>query len=192
MAQLGFLGSTGTVTGSKYLLRSGTASVLVDCRLYQGLKALRLRDWAPPPVAPKDVDALVLTHAHLDHSGYLPRFIEQGFAGPVHASPGTRDLCAILLPDSGHLQEEEGDRRVEIVALAAKKIQEAGLDAPVCGGVHGIFSPDALGALRDAGAARIVTTNTVAHETNAIDITALVARGVQSVHKEIRNAIRIR
>lgn len=78
------------------------------------------------------------------------------------------------------------------MALAAKKIQEAGLEAPVCVGVHGIFSPDALPALRDAGAARIVTTNTIAHETNAIDVAPAVARGVQSVHKEIRNEIRIR
>ncbi|MGE0873587.1 MAG: MBL fold metallo-hydrolase RNA specificity domain-containing protein [Burkholderiales bacterium] len=107
MAQLRFLGGAGTVTGSKYLLRSGASSVLVDCGMFQGLKMLRLRNWAPPPVAPKDVDAVVLTHAHLDHSGYLPRFIKQGFGGPVHASPGTRDLCGILLPDSGHLQEEE-------------------------------------------------------------------------------------
>jgi metallo-beta-lactamase family protein len=105
--ELTFLGAAGTVTGSKYLLRSGGRSVLVDCGLFQGLKALRLRNWAPPPVRPRDVGAVVLTHAHLDHSGYLPRFIAQGFAGPVHASPGTRDLCAILLPDSGHLQEEE-------------------------------------------------------------------------------------
>ncbi len=78
------------------------------------------------------------------------------------------------------------------MALATKKIQEAGLSAPVCVGVHGIFSPDALGALRDAGAARIVTTNTIAHETNAIDVTPLVARGIESLQKEIRNAIRIR
>jgi metallo-beta-lactamase family protein len=104
---LTFLGATGTVTGSKYLLRASGPSVMVDCGLFQGLKMLRLRNWAPPPAAPKEVDAVVLTHAHLDHSGYLPRFIKQGFAGPVHASPGTRDLCAILLPDSGHLQEEE-------------------------------------------------------------------------------------
>ena len=106
-AELTFLGGAGTVTGSKYLLRNGAAGVLVDCGLFQGLKALRLRNWAPPPVSPKDVDAVVLTHAHLDHSGYLPRFIRQGFAGPVYSSPGTRDLCGILLPDSGHLQEEE-------------------------------------------------------------------------------------
>lgn len=107
MAELTFLGGTGTVTGSKYLLQSNAESVMVDCGLFQGLKTLRLRNWASPPVVLKDVDAVVLTHAHLDHSGYLPRFIQQGFAGPVYASPGTRDLCAILLPDSGHLQEEE-------------------------------------------------------------------------------------
>lgn len=106
-AELTFLGATGTVTGSKYLVRSGAASVLVDCGLFQGLKALRLRNWAPLPVKPKDVDAVVLTHAHLDHSGYLPRFIREGFSGPVHSSVGTRDVCEILLPDSGHLQEEE-------------------------------------------------------------------------------------
>ncbi len=107
MIDLSFFGATGTVTGSKYLLRSGAASVLVDCGLFQGLKALRQRNWAAPPVKPKDVDAVVLTHAHLDHSGYLPRFIREGFGGPVHSSVGTRDVCAILLPDSGHLQEEE-------------------------------------------------------------------------------------
>jgi metallo-beta-lactamase family protein len=107
MAELTFLGAAGTVTGSRYLLRSGTASALIDCGLFQGLKALRLRNWAPLPVEPGDVDAVVLTHAHLDHSGYLPRFIREGFGGPVHATAGTRDLCAILLPDSGHLQEEE-------------------------------------------------------------------------------------
>jgi metallo-beta-lactamase family protein len=105
--ELTFLGGAGTVTGSKYLVRAGNERVLVDCGLFQGLKALRLRNWAPPPVKPGDVDAVVLTHAHLDHSGYLPRFIGQGYGGPVFASPGTRDLCAILLPDAGHLQQEE-------------------------------------------------------------------------------------
>ena len=107
MGDLTFLGAAGTVTGSKYLLRSGAASVLVDCGLFQGLKALRQRNWSPLPVAPGNVDAVVLTHAHLDHSGYLPRFVREGFRGPVHATAGTRDLCAILLPDAGHLQEEE-------------------------------------------------------------------------------------
>ncbi|MGE0874860.1 MAG: MBL fold metallo-hydrolase RNA specificity domain-containing protein [Burkholderiales bacterium] len=105
--ELEFLGAAGTVTGSKYLLRSAGRRVLVDCGLFQGLKALRLRNWAPPPVRPSVVDAIVLTHAHIDHSGYVPRFVAQGYAGPVLATPGTRDLCGILLPDAGHLQEEE-------------------------------------------------------------------------------------
>ena len=105
--QLRFLGGTGTVTGSKYLVETEAARVMVDCGLFQGLKALRLRNWAAPPVTPQSVDAVVLTHAHIDHSGYLPRFVHQGFAGPVYASRGTRELCEILLPDAGHLQEEE-------------------------------------------------------------------------------------
>ena len=106
-AELTFLGGAGSVTGSKYLLEAQGGSVLVDCGLFQGLKALRLRNWEPPPVRPSTLDAVVLTHAHLDHSGYLPVLVRQGFAGRVFASNGTRDVCAILLPDSGHLQEEE-------------------------------------------------------------------------------------
>ena len=105
--ELTFLGGTGTVTGSKYLLRASGRNVLVDCGLFQGLKQLRLRNWAPLPVDPASVRAVVLTHAHLDHSGYLPLFVKNGFSGPVHASSGTAGLCGILLPDSGHLQEEE-------------------------------------------------------------------------------------
>ena len=81
--------------------------MMVDCGLFQGLKQLRLRNWAPLPVSPKEVDAVVLTHAHLDHSGYLPLFVKNGFPNAVHASTGTAELCGILLPDSGHLQEEE-------------------------------------------------------------------------------------
>jgi metallo-beta-lactamase family protein len=104
---LTFFGGTGTVTGSKYLLRGARSLVLVDCGLFQGQKALRLRNWDPPPFKPKDVDAVVLTHAHIDHSGYLPRFIKHGYSGEVRCSRGTRDLCEILLPDAGHLQEEE-------------------------------------------------------------------------------------
>ncbi len=105
--QLRFLGGAGTVSGSKYLLQSDAGKVLVDCGLFQGLKTLRLRNWEPPPFSPEEVGAVVLTHAHLDHSGYLPRFIKQGFAGGVYSSRGTHDLCEILLPDAGHLQEEE-------------------------------------------------------------------------------------
>lgn len=102
-----FLGGAGTVTGSKYLLRHGRQTVLVDCGLFQGYKQLRLRNWAPLPVAPDQLNAVLLTHAHLDHSGCLPLLAREGFAGKVHASKGTLALCRILLPDSGHLQEED-------------------------------------------------------------------------------------
>jgi metallo-beta-lactamase family protein len=102
-----FLGGADTVTGSKYLVRHDRHCLLVDCGLFQGVKQLRLRNRAPLPVAPDQIDAVVLTHAHLDHSGYLPLLVKNGFGGKVHATPGTRDLCKILLPDSGHLQEED-------------------------------------------------------------------------------------
>jgi metallo-beta-lactamase family protein len=104
---LQFLGATDTVTGSKYLLRSGGSSALVDCGLFQGYKQLRLRNWNPLPLPAVDFDAVVLTHAHIDHSGYIPLLARQGFAGPVYCTPATYDLCRILLTDSGHLLEEE-------------------------------------------------------------------------------------
>lgn len=106
---LQFLGATGTVTGSRYLLRAAGSTVLVDCGLFQGYKELRLRNWSPLPMRPASVDALILTHAHLDHSGYLPLLARQGFRGKVFCTPATHDLCAILLPDSGHLLEEEAE-----------------------------------------------------------------------------------
>ena len=107
--QLTFLGGTGTVTGSKYLLEHDGRRLLVDAGLFQGLKQLRLRNWDEFPVPPSSIDAVVLTHAHLDHSGYVPRLIQQGFRGAVHCSAATRDLCGLLLPDSGRLLEEEAD-----------------------------------------------------------------------------------
>lgn len=106
---LQFLGGAGTVTGSKYLLQSGSTRVLVDCGLFQGFKQLRLRNWARLPVRPADIDAVVLTHAHIDHSGYLPRLVADGFHGPVYATEATRDLCEVLLPDSAHLQEKDAE-----------------------------------------------------------------------------------
>lgn len=102
-----FLGAAGTVTGSKYLVRHGDQALLVDCGLFQGYKPLRLRNWTPLPIVPDQVDAVLLTHAHLDHSGYLPLLVKEGYRGPIYASSGTRDLCRILLPDSGHIQEED-------------------------------------------------------------------------------------
>lgn len=102
-----FLGATGTVTGSKYLVTSGPSKILVDCGLFQGFKQLRLRNWSSLPVAPSSIDAVVLTHAHLDHSGYIPVLVKNGFRGKIYCSEATYDLCRILLPDSGHLLEEE-------------------------------------------------------------------------------------
>ena len=99
-----FLGGTGTVTGSKYLVRHDGQCVLVDCGLFQGYKLLRLRNRAPLPTSPDQIDAVLLTHAHLDHSGYLPLLVKEGFTGHVFATRGTVDLCRILLPDSGHIQ----------------------------------------------------------------------------------------
>lgn len=105
--RLQFLGATGTVTGSKYLVEHDGRRLLVDCGLFQGLKQLRLRNWATPPVAASSIDAVVLTHAHIDHSGFIPRLVAEGFRGTVHATAATVELCALLLPDSGHLQEED-------------------------------------------------------------------------------------
>jgi metallo-beta-lactamase family protein len=102
-----FLGGARTVTGSKTFVETGSAGILVDCGLFQGQRQLRERNWAPFPIATNDIDAVVLTHAHIDHCGYLPRLHDLGYRGPVLCTPGTRELAAILLPDSGHLQEEE-------------------------------------------------------------------------------------
>lgn len=106
--QLTFLGAAGTVTGSKYLVSVDGKNILVDCGLFQGLKNLRMKNWdSLPVVSPSKLDFVLLTHAHIDHSGYLPLLVKKGFRGKIYSTPGTRDLCGILLPDSGHLQEEE-------------------------------------------------------------------------------------
>lgn len=102
-----FLGATKTVTGSKFLLSFGNKKVLIDCGLFQGLKELRLRNWNKFPVDPRMIDSVVLTHAHIDHSGYLPLLVKNGFNGKIYCSNATKDLCNVLLPDSGFLQEEE-------------------------------------------------------------------------------------
>lgn len=107
MATLTFLGAARTVTGSKYLLEVNGARVLIDCGLFQGLKDLRERNWQPLPVDPSTIDAVVLTHAHIDHCGYLPRLVADGFNGRVFCTQGTGHLCRIVLPDAGRLQEED-------------------------------------------------------------------------------------
>jgi metallo-beta-lactamase family protein len=111
MASLTFWGGVGTVTGSKYLIETNGARVLVDCGMFQGLRELKDRNWQDPPFHPHEIDAVLITHAHIDHTGYLPRLVAQGFSGPVYCSRGTSDLLKILLPDAARLQEEEADYR---------------------------------------------------------------------------------
>ncbi len=113
MSYIQFLGAAGVVTGSKHLINTGNTTgkggiqVLVDCGLFQGQKEWRERNWQDLPIPARYIDAVILTHAHLDHSGWIPRLVKQGFHGPIFATPPTIDLCGVLLPDSGHLQEED-------------------------------------------------------------------------------------
>jgi metallo-beta-lactamase family protein len=115
LAYIQFLGAAGTVTGSKHLINTGDASgksglqVLVDCGLFQGPKEWRVRNWSGTPIPAKAIDAVILTHAHLDHCGWIPRLVKEGFRGPIYATAPTIDLCGIILPDSGHLQEEDAN-----------------------------------------------------------------------------------
>jgi metallo-beta-lactamase family protein len=109
MAKLTFLGAAGCVTGSKYLVEANGKRLLVDCGLFQGTKELRQRNWDMLPESAATIDWVVLTHAHLDHTGWLPRLLQQGFKGPIYSNAATRELCGILLPDSGHIQEEDAE-----------------------------------------------------------------------------------
>lgn len=109
--KLTFHGATDTVTGSRFLVETGRARVLVDCGLFQGLKVLRERNWERFPIPPSSIDAVVLTHAHIDHSGYLPVLASSGFKGPIFCTQATAALCGLLLPDAGYLQEEEAQYR---------------------------------------------------------------------------------
>ena len=107
MTKLTFMGATGTVTGSKHLLEIGGKKILIDCGLFQGRKENRLRNWEPLPVSPAEIHKVLLTHAHIDHTGFIPRFCRYGFDGEIHSTYATADLCQIMLRDSAHLQEED-------------------------------------------------------------------------------------
>jgi metallo-beta-lactamase family protein len=111
LASISFWGGVGTVTGSKYLVETDKARVLVDCGMFQGLRELRERNWQEPPFDPRALNAILITHAHIDHTGFLPRLVRQGYHGPIYCSRGTADLLKILLPDAGRLQEEDADYR---------------------------------------------------------------------------------
>ncbi|GAA3888035.1 MBL fold metallo-hydrolase [Sphingomonas limnosediminicola] len=107
--RLSFFGAAGTVTGSRHLIDWNGQRLLVDCGLFQGLRELRELNWAPFPVEPRSIDAVILTHAHLDHSGYLPRLVRDGFSGPIYATAATRDVARLILLDSAHLQEKDAE-----------------------------------------------------------------------------------
>jgi metallo-beta-lactamase family protein len=108
---LTFLGAAGTVTGAKFLLETESTKVLIECGMFQGLRELRERNWQPPSFPARSLQAILLSHAHIDHSGYLPRVVREGFEGPIFCSPGTADLLKVMLPDAAHLQEEEAEFR---------------------------------------------------------------------------------
>jgi metallo-beta-lactamase family protein len=134
--QLSFLGAAGTVTGSRYLVQAAGRRVLVDCGLFQGYKQLRLKNWSPPPFDPQDIDAVLLTHAHIDHSGAIPLLVKRGFHRKVYCTPATFELSRIMLPDSGFLQEEEArfanrhgfSKHAPALPLYTKEDAEASLD----------------------------------------------------------------
>jgi metallo-beta-lactamase family protein len=172
MPRLTFLGAAQTVTGSKYLLDTNGTRLLVDCGLFQGLKSLRERNWTDPPVDPASIHAVVLTHAHLDHTGFLPRLVAKGFRGRIFCTPGTADLCRLVLPDAARLQEEDAreanrhgySKHAPALPLftesdafrALSQLQPVGLDRPVpaAAGVEISFSP--TGHLLGAAAVTMV------------------------------------
>jgi len=161
MPTLRFLGATDTVTGSKTAIEHDGHRILVDCGLFQGIKELRQRNWERFSIDPASIDAVVLTHAHIDHSGYLPRLCRDGFTGPVFCSPGTRDLLRVLLPDSGHLQEEQArflsrrgaSRHEPVLPLYTEQEATAALTQvrPVEFGVPFDAAPGMRATLRRAG-----------------------------------------
>lgn len=158
MAEISFYGGVGTVTGSKYLVEHQGRKVLVDCGLFQGLKELRELNWQEPPFDPRELDAIIITHAHTDHAGYLPRLVKLGYRGRIFTSRATCDLLKILLPDSAHIQEEDADYRnrhnltsheVALPLYTEKDVREtlkllvplpnSGVEAEICEGFSASF-----------------------------------------------------
>lgn len=176
---LRFLGAAGTVTGSRYLVEAGQRRILVDCGLFQGFKQLRRRNRKPFPVRPKMIDTVLLTHAHLDHSGYIPALVRAGFQGKVICTEASRELCGLILPDSGHIQEEQARyaRRkgyskhknpaplytVKDAAAALERFQTKRFDQPIDlgDGITATFIP--AGHLLGAAQIRLTIGGTTLH-----------------------------
>lgn len=135
--RLSFYGAAATVTGSRYLVDTGDRRILIDCGLFQGYKQLRLRNWAPLPFDPRELDAVIPTHAHIDHSGFLPVLTRQGFRGPTYCSAATHELCKIPLPDSAHLQEDD-----------ARFANRRGFSKRLCLSIHSLMLTLACGSFR--------------------------------------------
>lgn len=160
-ARLTFLGAAGTVTGSRNLLETRDRKWLIDCGLFQGRKDLRLKNWDPFPIDPASLDGVLLTHAHVDHTGWLPRLCREGFSGPVYATPATCELCGVLLPDTAHLQEEEArwankrgySKHRPALPLFTRKDAETCLRQlqPVQFGEHLQLTPDLRAEFRETG-----------------------------------------
>lgn len=160
-SRLTFFGAAGTVTGSRHVLETRGRRLLIDCGLFQGSKDLRQRNWEPFPVDPKSIDGVLLTHAHIDHTGYLPRLCLDGFEGEVRCTDATADLARILLPDTGHLQEEEAkwankkgySKHQPALPLFTLRDAEQSLQRlrPVAYGHHFEAAPGVRGKFRDSG-----------------------------------------
>lgn len=161
---LQFLGAAGTVTGSKYMLRVAEQQLLIDCGMFQGFKSLRLRNWADPPFNPAAISAVVLTHAHIDHSGYLPVLVKRGFRGRIYCTEATSELCHIMLPDSARLAEEDAERanrrgytkHKPALPLYTERDAEAALRHFVTVPFHHEFKPVASLGVSFAGAGHIL------------------------------------
>jgi metallo-beta-lactamase family protein len=179
MTAISFLGAVDTVTGSRYLVDASGTRVLVDCGLFQGPKKLRERNWAPLPFDIASLNAVVLTHAHIDHTGYLPRLCKAGYAGPVYCTRGTRDLLQLLLPDAGHLQEEEAEhanrwgyaRHHPALPLYTREDADRCLDQLVPIDFHTGFEPARGMTATFSRAGHIVGSGCVALRAGAVSIT---------------------
>ncbi|MEO8348118.1 MAG: MBL fold metallo-hydrolase [Acidobacteriota bacterium] len=162
MTTLRFLGACGTVTGSQFLVEVGSRRVLVDCGVFQGSSELKQKNWAPPAFDPRSLEAVVLTHAHIDHTGYVPRLARLGFSGPVYATPSTADLLGVLWPDAAHLHEEDA-RYANRRGFSSHKPALPFFDEKEARAALGLLRPIAFGKRTDVGAGLAFTFRRVGH-----------------------------